>query len=44
MKRLHVHFTTSESTVYGTNEIKPAAVKAREAACCAPTCCAPHAA
>jgi hypothetical protein len=36
-------FTTGESTVYGTDEIKPAATKAREAACCTPTCCTPHA-
>jgi catechol 2,3-dioxygenase-like lactoylglutathione lyase family enzyme len=32
-------FTTGESAVYGTDEVKPAAEKAREAACCAPTCC-----
>jgi catechol 2,3-dioxygenase-like lactoylglutathione lyase family enzyme len=37
-------FTTGESTVYGTDEVKPAAAKARAAACCAPTCCAPDAA
>jgi hypothetical protein len=36
-------FTTGESTVYGTDEVKPAAEKVREAACCAPTCCTPHA-
>jgi catechol 2,3-dioxygenase-like lactoylglutathione lyase family enzyme len=37
-------FTIGESTVYGTDEVKPAAEKAREAPCCAPTCCTPHAA
>lgn len=37
-------FTTGESTVYGTEEVKSAAEKARDAACCAPTCCTPHAA
>jgi catechol 2,3-dioxygenase-like lactoylglutathione lyase family enzyme len=34
-------FTTGDSTVYGTDEIKPATAKAREVACCAPACCAP---
>jgi hypothetical protein len=36
--------TTGESTVYGTDAIRPKAEKAEkaaEAACCAPCCCAP---
>lgn len=34
-------FTTGESTVYGTDAVMPAAEKAKQAACCAPACCAP---
>jgi catechol 2,3-dioxygenase-like lactoylglutathione lyase family enzyme len=34
--------TTGESTVYGTDEIRPTSDKHREAACCAPTCCLPQ--
>ncbi len=34
--------TTGESTVYGTDQIRPVPEKRKtEAACCAPTCCAP---
>jgi len=36
--------TTGESTVYGTNEIRPKAQKERSAACCAPDCCSSSAA
>lgn len=32
--------TTGESTVYGTDEIRPKSAKAAEAACCGPGCCA----
>ena len=31
--------TTGQSTVYGTDEIRPKSVKLSEAPCCAPTCC-----
>ena len=31
--------TTGQSTVYGTDEIRPKAEKPAEAACCAPSCC-----
>ena len=31
--------TTGESTVYGTDEIRPKAEKHAEASCCAPSCC-----
>ncbi len=31
--------TTGESTVYGTDEIRPKAEKQAEAACCVPSCC-----
>jgi catechol 2,3-dioxygenase-like lactoylglutathione lyase family enzyme len=31
--------TTGESTVYGTDEIRPKAEQEVEAACCAPSCC-----
>ena len=31
--------TTGESTVYGTDEIRPKAEKEASAACCAPSCC-----
>jgi catechol 2,3-dioxygenase-like lactoylglutathione lyase family enzyme len=34
--------TTGESTVYGTDEIRPKSEKHTEAACCAPTCCPPE--
>jgi catechol 2,3-dioxygenase-like lactoylglutathione lyase family enzyme len=34
--------TTGESTVYGTDEIRPKSEKRTEAACCAPTCCLPQ--
>lgn len=33
--------TTGASTVYGTDEIRPKALKQAEAACCAPSCCSP---
>lgn len=36
--------TTGESTVYGTDQVRPLQEKKTEAACCAPTCCAPSAA
>jgi hypothetical protein len=32
--------TTGESTVYGTDEIRPKREKQAAAACCAPACCA----
>jgi catechol 2,3-dioxygenase-like lactoylglutathione lyase family enzyme len=35
--------TTGESTVYGTDEIRPRREQAAAAACCAPNCCAPRA-
>ena len=31
--------TSGESTVYGTDEIRPRAERVPEAACCAPSCC-----
>ena len=31
--------TTGQSTVYGTDEIRPKSEKQAEAACCAPSCC-----
>ncbi len=31
--------TTGQSTVYGTDEIRPKAEKQAEATCCAPSCC-----
>ncbi|OLB11300.1 MAG: glyoxalase/bleomycin resistance/dioxygenase family protein [Gammaproteobacteria bacterium 13_2_20CM_66_19] len=31
--------TTGQSTVYGTDEIRPKSAKLSEAPCCAPTCC-----
>ena len=31
--------TTGQSTVYGTDEIRPKSVKLSAAPCCAPTCC-----
>jgi catechol 2,3-dioxygenase-like lactoylglutathione lyase family enzyme len=31
--------TLGSSTVYGTDEIRPKAVKQAEASCCAPSCC-----
>jgi len=31
--------TTGQSTVYGTDEIRPKAEKRAETACCAPSCC-----
>jgi catechol 2,3-dioxygenase-like lactoylglutathione lyase family enzyme len=31
--------TRGESTVYGTDEVRPKSKKAAEAACCAPNCC-----
>lgn len=31
--------TTGQSTVYGTDEIRPKSVKLSEAPCCGPTCC-----
>jgi len=31
--------TTGESTVYGTDEIRPKAEKDAKASCCAPSCC-----
>ncbi len=34
--------TTGESTVYGTDEIRPQADKQAEEACCAPRCCSPN--
>jgi catechol 2,3-dioxygenase-like lactoylglutathione lyase family enzyme len=36
--------TTGESSVYGTDEIRPGREKEAAAACCAPGCCAPEAA
>ena len=33
--------TTGESTVYGTDEIRPKQENAATAACCAPSCCTP---
>jgi len=33
--------TTGESTVYGTDVVRAKAEKLAEAACCAPSCCAP---
>lgn len=36
--------TTGESTVYGCDHGKQAAPEVSEAACCAPSCCAPRAA
>jgi catechol 2,3-dioxygenase-like lactoylglutathione lyase family enzyme len=33
--------TSGESTVYGTDEIRPKAEKEAKAACCAPDCCSP---
>ena len=33
--------TTGASTVYGTDETRPKAVKQAESACCAPSCCSP---
>lgn len=35
--------TTGESTVYGTDVVRPKAEKLAEAACCAPTCCSSEA-
>lgn len=35
--------TTGESSVYGTDEIRPKQEKETAAACCAPSCCAPKA-
>jgi catechol 2,3-dioxygenase-like lactoylglutathione lyase family enzyme len=34
--------TTGESTVYGTDEVRPNSEKHTGAACCAPTCCLPR--
>jgi catechol 2,3-dioxygenase-like lactoylglutathione lyase family enzyme len=34
--------TTGESTVYGTDEIRPKSAKHTEAGCCVPTCCLPQ--
>ena len=34
--------TTGESTVYGTDEIRPKVEKQPEAACCRPSCCSPN--
>jgi catechol 2,3-dioxygenase-like lactoylglutathione lyase family enzyme len=36
--------TTGESSVYGTDEIRPGREEEAAAACCAPGCCAPEAA
>ncbi len=36
--------TSGESTVYGREHVKQAATGVSEAACCAPSCCAPQAA
>jgi catechol 2,3-dioxygenase-like lactoylglutathione lyase family enzyme len=35
--------TTGESTVYGSDQIRPKLEEAAAAACCAPNCCAPKA-
>jgi catechol 2,3-dioxygenase-like lactoylglutathione lyase family enzyme len=35
--------TTGESTVYGSDEIRPKREKEAATACCAPSCCAPQA-
>jgi catechol 2,3-dioxygenase-like lactoylglutathione lyase family enzyme len=34
--------TTGESTVYGTDEIRPKSATHTEAGCCVPTCCLPQ--
>lgn len=36
--------TSGESTVYGTDEIRPKAQQQVSASCCAPSCCAPRSA
>lgn len=36
--------TTGESTVYGTDEIRPKAEREAAAACCSPSCCSSNAA
>jgi catechol 2,3-dioxygenase-like lactoylglutathione lyase family enzyme len=37
--RWETFLTTGESTIYGTDEIRPKAEKQAQAACCAPSCC-----
>jgi hypothetical protein len=34
--------TSGESTVYGTDEIRPKSEKESGATCCAPSCCSPN--